>query len=141
MDPRNGSDNILTSVYHESNRQGVGVMYRVTDPKMVFEALRGHDINGRSCRLKLTVRDTLIKENNGSLIIHFNNGRAAIVEAGEFDTEVELDIADFSSLIVGAVSFNALLRYGIAQISDHRYADTVDRIFTMPGKPICLAAF
>lgn len=141
IDPRDGSDNLMTPVYHESNLQGVGVMYRVTDPKLVFEALGEHDFNGQSCKLKLNLNDTLIRENNGSIVIHFINGRAIVTERGEFDAEVAMDIADFSSLIVGAVGFRSLLRYGLAHISDDRYAAVVDKLFAMPGKPICLSMF
>lgn len=141
FDPRNGSDNILTSVYHESNLQGVGIMYRVTDPRAVFAALKGHNFNGQSCKLKLTINDSLIKENNGSIIVHFDNGRAELIDGGDYEAEAELDIADFSSLIVGAVGFKALARYGIARVSDHSYTDIIEKIFEMPEKPICLALF
>jgi len=141
VDPRNGTDNILTSVYHESNLQGVGVMYRVTDPRLAFEALKEHNFNGQSCRLKLHINDTLIKENNGSIIVHFRGGKAELTDVDEFEAEIYLDIADFSSLLVGAVSLKSLIKYGIARISDNKYTEVADNIFRMPEKPICLALF
>lgn len=141
MDPGDGSDNVIPSVYHESNLQGVGMMYRVTDTRMLFDVLREHNFNNQSCRLRLNIRDSFINENNGSIIVHLTEGRAEVADEGGYDAAVDMDIADFSSLIVGAVSFKVLLRYGIASISDAVYADIVDKIFEMPEKPICLTAF
>ncbi len=141
LDPRDSSDNLMTQVYHESNLQGVGLMYRVTDTRVLFEALRDHNFNNQSCKLKLNIRDSFIKENDGSVIVHFIGGKAVLSEVSEYEAEVDLDIADFSSLIMGAVGFKALLKYGIAKLSDSKYAEIVDRIFEMPEKPICLTLF
>jgi len=141
LDPRDSSDNLMTSVYHESNLQGVGLMYRVTDTRVLFDVLKGHNFNNQNCKLRINIRDNFIKENNGSIIIHFIYGRAVISEGSEYEAAVDLDISDFSSLIVGAVGFKALLKYGIAHISESKYADTVDRIFDMHEKPICLTMF
>ena len=141
MDPRDASDNIMTPVYHESNLQGVGLMYRVTDTKVLFDSLSRHNFNNQTCRLKFSIRDSFLEENNRSVIVHFIDGSAALSDNDGFDAEVELDIADFSSLVVGAVRFKTLINYGIAGISDYSYTDTVDRIFELPEKPICLTIF
>ncbi len=141
MDPRNGTDNLMTPVYHESNLQGVGLMYRVTDTRLLFETLKEHDFNRQSCRLKLNITDSFMEENNGSIMVHFTNGKARISEDESYDAAVDMDIADFSSLIVGAVGFKALMKYGLARISDPGYADTVDMIFKQSQKPVCLAMF
>ncbi len=141
LEPRDDSDNLMTPVYHESNLQGVGLMYRVTDTRVLFDALKGHNFNNQSCKLRLNISDSFIKENNGSIIVHFTYGRAVVSDGSDYEAAVDLDIADLSSLIVGAVGFKALLKYGIARISDSKYADTVDRVFEMPEKPICLTMF
>lgn len=141
MDPRNASDNLMTAVYHESNLQGVGLMYRVTDTRVFFEALKEHNFNNQTCRLRLNIRDSFIEENNRSVIVYFTEGHATVVDNGEYDAELDLDIADFSSLVVGAVNFKSLLKYGIARISDNKYGDIVEKIFEMPEKPICLTVF
>lgn len=141
MDPRNASDNLMTAVYHESNLQGVGIMYRVTDTRLLFESLGQHNFNNQSCRLSFNIRDSFLEENNGSVVVHFTEGRAVISDSNLYDAKVAMDIADFSSLVVGAVSFRTLLSYGIAGISDYNYAGAVDRIFEVSQKPICFTAF
>jgi predicted acetyltransferase len=103
-DPRDDSDNMFAPVYHETNLQGVGLMYRVVNTRKLFELL--HDNNFGNQDLKLT-----------------------------------LNISDFSSLIMGAVGFKSLLRYGIAKISDNQYTDKVHQLFLTEEKPMCLVAF
>jgi predicted acetyltransferase len=138
-DPRS-SDRLLPPVYHESNVQGVGLMYRVIHLERLFGALREHDFGGQSCRLRLTVRDSLLPENEGSVLLVVENGRLRLGD-GEPEVAVTLDVADFSSLIVGAVSFAHLYRYGLADISDAAWVDKVDRLFAVRQKPVCLASF
>lgn len=140
-DPRNGSDNLIPSVYHESNTQGVGLMYRVTDIKLFFSALKEHNFGGESIRLKLTIKDSFIPENQGSTIVYFNRGKADTAEDGEYDAEVTMDIAEFSSMAIGAARFKDLYNYGLADISNPAFTDTVNKLFAHEEKPKCTTAF
>ena len=139
-DPTNGSNNVLPHVYHESNTQGVGLMYRVIDIPGIFTTLSNHSFGEESCKLKITVRDTFLKENEGSTIVNFNKGKASIGDR-DFDVEIAMDISDFSSMIVGAVSFKSLYSYGIASISDESYLNTVNKLFLVEEKPFCITGF
>jgi predicted acetyltransferase len=141
LDPRNGSPNLIPSVYHESNVQGVGLAYRVIDVPAMFRALAGRDFGGQTCRLKLTVRDGFLPENAGSMLLSFERGEMRIVANGGCDVELGLDIAEFSSLLVGAVNLRSLYRYGLADLSDRRYVAVVDRIFAVLDKPMCTTPF
>jgi predicted acetyltransferase len=140
-DPRDESENVIPSVYHQTNTQGVGIMYRVTDIKMLFNTLKQHNFSNQNCKLRLTIKDTFFSENNGSTIIHFVNGIPNIVEGNDYETEVSMDISDFSSLVMGAINFKTLYRYGLADISDESYIETVNKIFLTEEKPICMTAF
>ena len=140
-DPRNGSRRLLPPVGHETNAEGIGVMYRVVDVPGVFGLLADHDFGGQTVKLKLTMRDTLLPENAGSTIVHVENGRARVVESGEFDVEVKIDIAEFSALLVGSADFIGLQRLGLAEISDERYLRTVHRVFLTDCKPVTTTAF
>ncbi len=57
------------------------------------------------------------------------------------DVEVRLDISEFSSLLMGSVGFRKLHTFGLAEISDDRYIDTVDRLFRVWEKPTCVTRF
>lgn len=140
-DPSNGTGRLLPSVYHESSAQGVGIMYRVLDAPGIFGLLRNHYFDAADCTLKLTIRDSFFPANDGSTIIQFRQGRATVQAGGEYDIEVALDVAEFSSLLMGAVRFTSLYNYGLAQISDQSEVDTIDRIFRTRTKPVCTTPF
>lgn len=139
-DPRNGSNHIV-QLHHETNTESVGLMYRVIDVPGIFAALDGHDFGGQTCRLKLTIDDSFLPENSGSTTIVFEHGRAHVQDGDEHDVALQLDVADFSSLLVGAISFRQLCRYGRARITDPAQIELVQRLFAVAEKPVCVTRF
>jgi predicted acetyltransferase len=140
-DPRNETGNFLPLVYHETNTQGVGIMYRVIDTDGLFRLLQGHTFGEQECRLKLTIRDSFYPTNDGSTIVHFTAGRPTVKHDAGYDVEVSMDVADFSSLIMGSVRFRSLYDYGLAEISDQRAVAAIDRLFRTEAKPVCTTPF
>lgn len=140
LDVRSRSTNLIPHVFHESNVQGVGIMYRVINTKKVFETLGNHNFRSQICKLKLTVHDSLLEENNESTLIYFESGNAKLAE-GEYDVEISMDVSDFSSLLMGVINFKSLFRYGLANISNEKYIETVNKIFATDEKPMCTAKF
>ena len=140
-DPRDGSDNIIPLIAHQTNTQGIGIMYRVIDTRGIFRTLANHQFGHQSYRLKLSIRDNFLKENDGSLILEFNNGRFSTKKGGNYDVEVSLDVSDFSSLLVGSVDYRSLYQYGLTEISDQKYVDIVADTFRVEQKPICHTTF
>ena len=141
FDPRNGTDNSIATLYQESNTQGVGIMYRVVNTRALFERLAHRDFGGQTCKLKLTINDSFLPENGGELVVHFRSGHATVQEGGDYDLAIQLDIAEFSALLMGVVSFTALQRYSLATISDARDVGTINRLFLAEEKPICMTLF
>lgn len=140
-DPRDGSENLIPIIAHQTNTQGVGIMYRVIDTRGIFRVLAHHQFGRQSYRLRLSIRDSFLKENDGSVILEFDDGHASTKKGGNYDVEVSLDVSDFSSLLVGSVDFRSLYRYGLTEISDLKYVDTVTNTFAVEQKPICHTIF
>ncbi|MCB9009781.1 MAG: GNAT family N-acetyltransferase [Ardenticatenaceae bacterium] len=140
-DPRNGSHNLMPSVYHESNAQGVGIMYRVIDVPRLFELLAGHNFGGQTITVQLNLQDSFWPDCAGAWVLCVENGRITLNPSAKPDVAISLDVAEFSSLIMGATTIRQLLAYGLAQISDPAYAETVHQLFYTPNKPICHTAF
>jgi len=144
-DPRNGSEALIPHVYHESNVQGVGIMYRVINVPRAFDVLGERDFGGQTCKLRLTIGDSFLVENAGSVHLCFKKGRICEIDGTggdrDCDVEVRMDVAEFSSLLMGAVNFRSLYRYGLAELSDPGYVTVVDRIFAVEEKPICMTPF
>ncbi|MGE5333068.1 MAG: enhanced intracellular survival protein Eis [Nitrososphaerota archaeon] len=140
-DVRDGSNVLLPSVYHRSNVQGVGIMYRVVDVRRAFEVLRAVNFGGESLTLRVNVTDSFLPENEGHVTVRFNKGRPDIEQAATPDVGITLDIAEFSSLLMGAADFRSLYRYGLADISEVTRVEQVNRLFATREKPICMTHF
>jgi len=140
-DPRNETGNFMPQVFYESNTQGVGIMYRAIDTPGLFRLLRDHDFGGQSCRLKLDIRDSFFPENDASTVVYFDRGRPTVEDGADYDLKISMDVADFSSLIMGAVRFRSLFNYGLAAISDPGAVATIDRLFRTEQKPVCTTPF
>ena len=140
-DPRNNSHRLIPDVYHETNAQGVGLMYRVVNVPGIFSALHEHDFGGQTCTVELNIVDSFLPENAGRTLLRFQAGRVQRLDSGEHDLSLQLDIAEFSSLLAGSVDFCSLYRYGLAEISDPAHVRTVNRIFGVEQKPVCTTSF
>jgi hypothetical protein len=54
---------------------------------------------------------------------------------------VDLDIAEFSSLLMGAVDLESLHLYGLTEVSDPTWIPRLTRLFSTPRKPITTTPF
>lgn len=140
-DPRNGSGRILPSVCHENATQGLGAMVRIIHARRFFTSLPDHDFGGQTVRLNLSLRDTFLPENDGAFIVNFEQGRGRVSPDDRSDVTVRLDIANFSSLALGAITFRELMNYGLAEISHPEYIPTIHRLFYSEQQPVCLSLF
>jgi hypothetical protein len=162
-DPRNGSHRLAPHVYHETNAQGLGLMYRILDTRAYFAALCDHrfgfgGVGAPDCAVKLTIADDFLPENDGSLVVRFADGRPQVMDApavsavsvvsaapatadATYDVELRLGVADFSSLAMGCVSLRSLHAYGLATLSDPTWLDPLTRLFAVERAPICLTDF
>lgn len=143
-DPRNGTDRLLPPVNHESNVQGVGLMYRIINLRRFFELLAEHDFGGETLTLKLSVRDSFLPEENGDTVVRFERGRVRALDADPGtapDVTVDIGVAELSSLLMGCVPFASLYQLGLASISDVGRVEQVERLFRAARKPICLTPF
>ncbi len=141
LDPRNGSENLMPHAYHESHASGVGLMYRVIDTAGLFRALAGHNFGGQTCRLRLTVEDSFLPENAGTLGLRFEAGHVSLEDAGDADAEIRLRVPELSSLVLGTIPFSRLYLYGQAEISDPALVPTVTRLFHADESPVCMTRF
>ncbi len=73
--------------------------------------------------------------------MEFDRGRGQLSQDDRSDVTVRMDIANFSSLIMGAISFHELMNYGLAEISHPQHIPTVNRLFYSEQRPVCLSLF
>lgn len=139
FDPRNGSDNLVL-LHHESNAQGLGLMYRVVDVPAAFRAWAERDFGAQSVSVRFDVADSFYPPNNAATLVEFDSGRATVLEHGSPDVELSIEVGDLSSLLVGAVPFGKLYQYGLVEVSQPSYVPVLERLFVAP-KPVCMTRF
>jgi predicted acetyltransferase len=139
-DVRNGTGN-LYELYHESHISGVGTMYRVIDLPALFKQAKQATFGNESCTIKISLSDSFLPDHDTSVVVKFSDGRATLVDKKRADVEINLDVSDFSSMLLGAVKFKALHQYGLATISDINLLDKVNNIFATDSRPFCQTQF
>ena len=137
-DPRNGEIGLIGGIGHQTNAQAVSIMYRVTDPVLLFDSLRDRDFNGESCKLRLVVEDSFLADS--VTVLWFENGRLSLPVNSDYDVELHLTISDLAAIVMGIVPFATMHDYGLAHLSDDRFVLLLDRLFA--GKrPLCMTLF
>ncbi|KEO83153.1 GNAT family N-acetyltransferase [Tumebacillus flagellatus] len=154
--PLNGSNRMLVPVYHETNSQGVGIMYRILNVADTLKKLHGHNFGGQTCEFNLIVHDSFLNEHtychivlqDGKLSVPFfelNPDRCGIgwnPGAWPMPT-VGLSIEDFSSLLMGSATMKSLYRYGSVHSTNvpKSLIDVLHRAFLVEEKPLCMSNF
>lgn len=140
-DPRNDTGRLIRPIYHESNTQGVGLMYRVIDVVSLFDQLSDHNFGAQTCKVEIVINDSFLPQNANATIVHFDGGRPHLPNSNDHEVTIRLDVSDFSSLLMGVVTFERLFMYGLAELSDLDYLEVVNRLFSVDRKPVCLTRF
>lgn len=141
VDPSNGSKDAFYNLRPEMYETAAGPMYRVVNAEGIFKDLGCHNFGNLDMKLKITVKDSLLSENNGSRVVVFKNGLPEAAKDADFNVEITLDVSDFSSLIVGAIDFKTLYDFGLADISDTGKINDVTKLFAYDKKPKCTIFF
>jgi len=137
-DPRNDEIGLIGGIGHRTNAQAVSIMYRITDPALLFDSLSDRHFNGESCKLRLVVEDSFLADSE--TLLWFENGRLTPPTTTEHDVELHLTISDLAAIVMGIVPFATMHGYGLVQLSDDNFAPLLDRLFA--GKrPLCMTLF
>jgi len=140
--PLNGEKDTFKTDQLESYVSSLSMMYRVTNVPRLFTEFKGVQFGNDSFRIKLTISDSLYPPNNGSTIIKFEKGYPHVCSAqSDYDCEITMDIADFSSLFAGAVTLRKLIQFGLAEISEDSFIEKADRTLGYCEKPQCFTGF
>ena len=141
-DARNDARSTIYSVFQETNQAATGLMYRVIDTRKLFWDLRDYNFQDMSMTVRLAIADSFLAENDKPLVVRFDRGQVvSVADDGPCDVEIGMDIAHFSSLIMGTISFRKLVSYGLAHISQASYIEAVHQLFYTEASPVCTTPF
>lgn len=144
INPLNGSNHLIPSVYHEVATAGTGLMYRITNVidfihEMNFQQLKKPD---EYTRILLEIEDTFLAEQNGLYEVIYNGdfwNTTKLTNSAE-KANMTIGIQDVSAWWMGCVSLDALNNYG-AVILDNLDIKSLDEWFKPKQGPICLTSF
>ncbi|MFQ3544501.1 GNAT family N-acetyltransferase [Halobacillus rhizosphaerae] len=124
---------------------GMGVMYRLINCRGFFKELKdkNHQFNpGVTLAIKLTIADDFYPDHARPFILDIQEGKIEnIREDGLFEVEVKMNIAEFSSLVMGVESVYTYLRWGLMEISNEKYKCVLQTLFHKDCKPMNTKAF
>jgi len=138
-DIRNGSDQLFPSVFHESYAAGIGIMYKITDLKKFFSS--AENFGKVKVTIKFVISDCFSHKKDQVVNVHFRNGKPAISNTSDYDVKLEMNIAEFSSMTMGALTFKQCYEHGLAEISNPKYWEKIHKLFYSKTKPQCLNWF
>jgi predicted acetyltransferase len=141
-DPRNGSDrNLYAPVYHETNAQGIGAMYRVIALPALIEALADARFGELDAFVRIDIDDPFFPANAGAYALRFSAGRPELADCtGVADVDLAIGVADLSALLMGSVRLRSLVAYGRAALSKPDWLRRLDAAFEA-DPPQCLTRF
>jgi hypothetical protein len=84
--------------------------------------------------------DSFLPSNHGILVVHFEGSKPVLGESS-YDVEVSLNVEWFSSLMMGVVDFKKLWLYGLVDVSDASYVETLNKLFHVERKPETIEEF
>lgn len=122
---------------------GVGVMYRVINCKGFFKELyeKNHQFGTHSVTIKFEIKDDLQSEESKEFTVNFSKGEIKNFEEHQIDTVIKMGIAEFSSMMMGAVNFRSLLKWGKAEISNPEFVNRINGLLQTEERPVCTKAF
>jgi len=140
-DPRDDSGALFNPVNHQYAKAAVGAMYRIVDPERLFAMLPECRFGRETIALRITAEDAFFTGGDIAVTVVFADGYPQVGGEAKAEAEIRLDIADLSSLVVGAVPFRRLYRYGRVALSDSGKTEQLDRLFGGVEMPYCRTPF
>ena len=140
-DPRDAANRLFPSVNHQIARVGVGLMYRLTSVPNLLHSLRNYRFGQGTLTLRLQLEDDFLPEYGGDFLLRFEEGKIHAVNTSTADVDLYIQMADFSSVLMGCAHLADLHRLGLATLSDTAWLPAVDALFRLPQPPICVTSF
>lgn len=116
-------------------------MYRIINNELLFDAFKDHSFGAVTATLTFDVHDDFFQVNSKKTVMRFEDGKPRIANGKESQATIIMDIAEFSSMVLGVIPFSRLYQYSKAEISDTAHIATADALFYSGVKPICNKRF
>ncbi|MDP8232608.1 MAG: GNAT family N-acetyltransferase [Candidatus Zophobacter franzmannii] len=124
--------------FHHTFDHGMGIMYRSLNP---IKLLLMKPCTLDKLRIRFLITDTFVDATESDFIITWKDGKAIRSKGKSYDLEMKMDVSDFSSWVMNAIDLATLHQYGLVELSDDSYLQTLNQAFYYHQEPICLQRF
>ncbi len=137
-DPRHTSRELVMPVYHETYQTGMGFMYRVLDaPKAILE----RPWNEVDCAVRFRIEDDFLPKAKTRFTIRWEKGVPAISKERGVDATIEMSVQSFSSLMIGSITLDQCLEYGLCGKQSGKSDEILRRLFVETKPPMAVTQF
>jgi len=137
-DPRHTDRELITPLYHQNARTGIGFMIRALNNEAIITS---RPWGAESLTVRLEVGDDLLADNASPVTARFENGVPNIVPDSVPDVVLEMDIQNFAPLMINAVSLKQLASLGLVRVSEPDLLPRLANLFRRDETPVCTAMF
>ncbi len=124
---------LIPTIHHHTSNAGVGLMYSVTDPKKIIPLLPMSqtplDFEGKS--IAFVIQDPVTKKD---VMYQYQVLHKTLSPTKPFPSSetIQISLADFSSLCMGALSFESAFTNGIVKLSSPEWRSFFKQLFAIP---------
>lgn len=136
-----GNPTAETKLYHHLIHQNIavektGLMYKIADPIMFFKNLQSSSFDEDRLIIRFELENELFTK-NGKIILTYDFSSKIFVNSEiKEDLTIKMNLARFSSIMMGALSFKTAVSHDLVTISKEKYIDRVDNLFRTKNKPV-----
>lgn len=132
----NESKDFYHIIYQNISFEKTALMYKISDPLKFFENLNPNIFNQEDITIKFVIQNELFPKNK-KIMLTYNFAKSKIVNNEEnIDLTLKMNLARFTSILMGSLSFSSAVRYGLVEIDNIKYIDCVDKLFRSKNMPV-----
>ncbi len=140
-----GTYDAFASQYVETYTAAMGMLYRVLDPVALFREMESLRFDCPNLRLRVVLEDDFLPENQNAVTVSVDDGRLRVndasKDASKDDVELRVEVGTFSSLWLGAIDLDSVLRLGLASLSSTSTLPHLRAFFRVESRPQCWQHF
>lgn len=134
--PDSGENRAFDGAIQEIGRRNMGYMFRIFDLPAYFKIQNHCEAPvSRPFVLKLAVEDSFVKDNDGEFYLRVEGDTVTCIEQAQADVTLHTNIADLSSLVMGAIPLKEFVFADRMQLDDSSYLDDIQKAIGWSEKP------
>lgn len=122
-------------IHQNFSFEKTGLMYKIANPVDFMENLNPKTFETQNLKVRFIIENELSQKNK-KFILTYNFAIGKIVNNdSNVDLTLTMNLARFSSILMGSLSFSSAAKHGLVEIDNKNYIDCVDKLFRTKNMP------